>query len=538
MAAAKGREGVNLARAALRRQSSLLSRSARRECEDLLAAFADEGLKKVSLPPSPFTVYDICAGDATWEEHGADDVEEMDDDFVPAPEPIRRQATPGRNDPCWCNSGKKYKKCHLDSDALESREMPSDEPPVSQVPGEFNKMRNSIGEFLGQVLPQREAKQATLEFYGDREADETEIPLIDWMIHDRFSPTLGRTVLEEFLKRRGPRLTDRERRMAEAWSLSYVGLYEVQYVDIGTGAELKDLIFGETFFAHDVSMSRKLTKWDGLLARVVPGERGTELAGSGLTVPREQLAQFRKWLDNDHEGSGVEWREYLKGNWPRIRRQAFEIAENWMQSLKLSNTDGEEILFSKSVYTVLDEAKAMRGLERCSEFSDGSPEGDSYRSFVWLDAKDMLLGSMRIESGELTLECNSKARLDRAKLLISKSAGESVRHLRDEFTTQKELKRRTKEEPRRPRPIADEIPKEVRDEIVSRAIEEHYNKWPDMELPALDGKTPRQAVKTAKGREQVVELLKFIENGEERKRRDGDPVFDVARLRAELGLDE
>jgi len=22
----------------------------------------------------------------------------------------------GRNDPCWCGSGKKYKKCHLDED--------------------------------------------------------------------------------------------------------------------------------------------------------------------------------------------------------------------------------------------------------------------------------------------------------------------------------------------------------------------------------------------------------------------------------------
>jgi hypothetical protein len=22
----------------------------------------------------------------------------------------------GRNDPCWCGSGKKYKKCHLESD--------------------------------------------------------------------------------------------------------------------------------------------------------------------------------------------------------------------------------------------------------------------------------------------------------------------------------------------------------------------------------------------------------------------------------------
>jgi len=23
---------------------------------------------------------------------------------------------PGRNDPCWCGSGKKYKRCHLESD--------------------------------------------------------------------------------------------------------------------------------------------------------------------------------------------------------------------------------------------------------------------------------------------------------------------------------------------------------------------------------------------------------------------------------------
>jgi hypothetical protein len=24
--------------------------------------------------------------------------------------------TLGRNDPCWCGSGKKYKKCHMESD--------------------------------------------------------------------------------------------------------------------------------------------------------------------------------------------------------------------------------------------------------------------------------------------------------------------------------------------------------------------------------------------------------------------------------------
>ena len=30
----------------------------------------------------------------------------------PKPAPARREATPGRNDPCPCGSGKKYKKCH------------------------------------------------------------------------------------------------------------------------------------------------------------------------------------------------------------------------------------------------------------------------------------------------------------------------------------------------------------------------------------------------------------------------------------------
>ena len=26
------------------------------------------------------------------------------------------EAPPGRNEPCWCGSGKKYKHCHLETD--------------------------------------------------------------------------------------------------------------------------------------------------------------------------------------------------------------------------------------------------------------------------------------------------------------------------------------------------------------------------------------------------------------------------------------
>ncbi len=36
------------------------------------------------------------------------------------PEPARRPEQPGRNDPCWCGSGAKYKKCHLREDEKEA----------------------------------------------------------------------------------------------------------------------------------------------------------------------------------------------------------------------------------------------------------------------------------------------------------------------------------------------------------------------------------------------------------------------------------
>jgi len=35
------------------------------------------------------------------------------------PSPPARK--PGRNEPCWCGSGKKYKRCHLSSDQAAER---------------------------------------------------------------------------------------------------------------------------------------------------------------------------------------------------------------------------------------------------------------------------------------------------------------------------------------------------------------------------------------------------------------------------------
>jgi uncharacterized protein YecA (UPF0149 family) len=34
----------------------------------------------------------------------------------------RSRQLPGRNEPCWCGSGKKYKQCHLRKDSEDRRE--------------------------------------------------------------------------------------------------------------------------------------------------------------------------------------------------------------------------------------------------------------------------------------------------------------------------------------------------------------------------------------------------------------------------------
>ncbi len=47
--------------------------------------------------------------DAIWAVY---DLRQLWQSLGPRIEPARKDATPGRNDPCYCGSGKKYKKCH------------------------------------------------------------------------------------------------------------------------------------------------------------------------------------------------------------------------------------------------------------------------------------------------------------------------------------------------------------------------------------------------------------------------------------------
>lgn len=71
--------------------------------EPELSPFSDDA------PPSVSVARLNAFGEAIWAVY---DLRELWRSIGPRVETVRKEATPGRNDLCYCGSGKKYKKCH------------------------------------------------------------------------------------------------------------------------------------------------------------------------------------------------------------------------------------------------------------------------------------------------------------------------------------------------------------------------------------------------------------------------------------------
>ena len=153
-------------------------------------------------------------------------------------------------------------------------------------------------------------------------------------------------------------------------------------------------------------------------------------------------------------------------------------------------------------------------------------------------------GSWTLRSGDGPFQSTSIARelqhwnatsftleqADRARAVLEEAFGEEVRH----------LGRAIERLPDR-RPAAtlagpsgsQPSPPEVAAALL-RFKSAHYGTWPDHPLPALEGKTPRQAMRTQKGRAKVERLLAELEHNEQAN----PPAerYDVDELRTALGL--
>jgi hypothetical protein len=143
------------------------------------------------------------------------------------------------------------------------------------------------------------------------------------------------------------------------------------------------------------------------------------------------------------------------------------------------------------------------------------------------------LGTVTLTPQRLELWCISKERLDRGKKRLLEVLGDDIQYQRDYY---EDMLRKAREKPGRASSLEGEALQEKFLPLYSKKMSEWATRWVDEKIPALDGETPREALRTPEGKKKVEELLKDFENMEERKKRDGEPYIDIDVLRQMLNI--
>ena len=454
--------------------------------------------------------------------------------------------TPGRNESCPCGSGEKYKRCCAGKDAATARPVAA---PGAHLHEQDEKLvgklvRYASGRFGWDWL--REAAEAFFEEPDYLpEYPETQL-FMPWAVHHW--EVEGRPTREWFLEEKGAALPEVER----TWLLSQrsvvLSVWEVLAVQEGVGLRVKDLLGGEERFVHEVRGSRQLRSRDAVLGRMVEHEGLAVFCGMDpqplppqeadevVRVARKQLRVRgnrpvpRELLATEDTSLGLVILWHGAADWLEVKAE---------QPLVLTNTDGELLMFVVDRYVfapevrsrVLEALRRLDGLEveedgevfRCSFLKRGNAMHASWENTI--------IGSAEVGADSLRLEANSVARADALRRRVEAECDGLVRHRSREKTEPSKMLERMEGQPVPALPP----PSPEEQEALREFKASHHAAWPDDKLPALQGKSPRQAVRTRAGRHQVDVLLKELENREAEL-----PVeerMDVSGLRRELGLE-
>lgn len=446
-----------------------------------------------------------------------------------------RRIKPGRNQPCPCGSGRKYKKCHLDLDEKER---------LAEVRGDATHdldqrlvedlQRFALGRFGDAWLA------VTKDFFDAEESQQLSVP---WSVYGYHVE--GASALDWYLEERGRRLSPPEREWLEAQRMAWLSVWEVIDVDPGVSLTLRDLLCGETRSVCEVLGSQNLVARDALLARVVDHGDKSLLCGSHpRPLPPFEAAEVVR------RARGRLRRRHLVPV-ERLRDEPFGryLIRRWEDAVEdldarprfptsLCNTDGDPLLLTADHFDVVAGAKPdvearLATLEGADRVDDG--EGPCIFRFVASGAsrqtslESTLIGQARLTSTTLRVETNSRARADALRARIEAACGDRVSHRAREHADPLSEKA-----PRKPCGPEPELPPEFQ-QLVREHKQNHYADWVDQSLPALGGETPREAVQTAQGRRDVDVLLKDMENHEQRF--GGVATFDFSQLRRQLGLE-
>jgi hypothetical protein len=367
---------------------------------------------------------------------------------------------------------------------------------------------------------------------------------VPWSVYGY--PVRGATVLEWYLEEEGRGLARAERAWLDAQKAAWLSVWEVTDVERGTGLTLRDLLSGETRRVREVSGSENIVARDAVLARVVDHEDVSLLCGvhpqplppfDAAEVVRRARGRLRRKravpVERLRDGA---FGRYLIRRWEEAVARLYERSAT---PLDLRNNDGDPILLTIDHFEIVPGARPEVEA-RLSALDDVEPRGDGEDPCVYAfirpgDARDpdsetTLIGRVCISKKTLRLETNSRQRADALRKRVEAACGTKIRHRAREHTDPQSSRA-----PRPPGEQAPEAPPPELEKAMREYKERHYAEWLDHPLPALGGKTPREAVRTKSGRTAVDLLLKDMENHEQRL--PAGPRYDFGKVRRALRLE-
>jgi hypothetical protein len=479
----------------------------------------------------------------------------------------------GRNQPCPCGSGKKYKKCCLgkekvSSDLLYRRLGEAHDRLAHRL------MRYGLKEFgegaLGVALDEFLAWPD--EGISDQDLADHEPLFYPWFIfnweyeNDPDEPQLDgpedTTIAELYAAHKANRLNHLETQVIEATARQPYSFYEIQETRPGLGYRLKDILHGTVSNVVEKKGSENARRGDILFGRVVQIDSIAMLIGCGtILIPpklKPELIRFRQWLlESDDPITSRTLYEYDL----EIRKLYFNIFYALMRPPELQNTDGDPLSFHTIYYEIDSPELAFERLRALSvinseaelrEAADLDESGRVIRAEIPWSRKghnknaaldSTLLGQLAIDDRRLKVEVNSAGRAEAIRREIKTRLGKHARYITTEIQSPDavlETVRDRQGEMAEPGPDQDELMQipEVREQI-EKTLFAHWENWVDAKIPALGHITPRRAVKDPDGRESVEALLLDAERSMDANEQMHDAgKAAIAEARRRLGLDK
>lgn len=425
---------------------------------------------------------------------------------------------PGRNDPCPCGSGRKYKNC------CHARQRDEQNARAARDSAVGMALDFLAEKYSAEV--ERATRDGFFRSLGDEEMDRlAELPdstqevifgnAREWALFDGVLEVGGeaRPALELVLAPGGPLLLAEGRRWLEAVASQAIAVYEVVESRPGEGLVLRDLLrkSAQPFAVREESASRQLVRWDVIAARVVPWNGGAELSVA-YALERADVEAIREGL-RDAQAEFGRRREVREA---AVAPIAIDLwLRRWVRALEPTIIDaatGAPSLLVTDHFDVVDWETLVARLAAQADIEGDREHGWSRVEGVPADGlRRSLLAINPRADGRLELFARSLPAADSGRSWFAGVAGETVRfRIREQVDPLAALReRRRSPSPARTVP---EVP--LTSELREQLYQHIYRDWLDQPVPALGGKTPRQAVRSSGGRRQVVDLLKSYEANE------------------------